>query len=89
AANRWELPDGLSASEFRALTDLDMDAVADDEVRRIAAFADLWLAGRAGDPRAVRNQPIRASRWLEPQIGHATFGEAALAWKEPRPAVAS
>jgi hypothetical protein len=77
----WQLPDGLSSSEFHALTRTDLDAVADDEVQRIATFADLWLAGKAGDDGAVRNQPIRGTRWLQVEIGHGTFGEAMAAWQ--------
>lgn len=80
AAVDWDLPNGLNGCEFRELAATDMDVVADDEVHRIAKFADLWLAGDAKDTTAVRNQPIRASRWMEVEIGHGTFGKAKSAW---------
>jgi hypothetical protein len=76
----WDLPRGLGAEEFRKLAATDMDAVVEAEVARIAGFADLWLAGGAKDATAVRNQPIRASRWLEVEIGHGTFRAAKEAW---------
>jgi hypothetical protein len=76
----WDLPEGLDGDAFRALVNLDMDAVADDEVARIAGLADLWLNPRPSD-KTVRNQPIRANRWLEVEIGHGTFAEARSWWK--------
>jgi hypothetical protein len=57
-----------------------MDAVSDADVDRIVTLADLWLSRPRGDRRGVRNQPIRANRWLEVEIGHGTFGEARAAW---------
>jgi hypothetical protein len=72
----WDLPANLSAPDFAALTKLELDAVTDDEVALIEKLADQWLVGNATTPRAVRNQPIRANRWLEVEIGQGTFGEA-------------
>jgi hypothetical protein len=77
----WELPFGLDGDAFRALTDLDMDAVSDADVGKIQAFADLWLQAKPTD-KTVRNQPIRASRWLQVEIGQPTFAEARWAWKQ-------
>jgi uncharacterized protein len=78
----WVRPRGLDPTDFAALVAMDMDAVDDSDVKKIGTLADAWLAGGLNDPTAVRNQPIRASRWLEVEIGHGTFGEAAKAWKE-------
>jgi hypothetical protein len=45
----------------------------------IVNVASAWLLGTAGDDKAVRNQPIRADRWLRVEIGHGTFGETLAA----------
>ena len=55
---------------------IDMDAVVQDEVDAIEAYADLWLADRAP------NQPIRMDpATAKPKVGHATFGAARDAWR--------
>jgi hypothetical protein len=64
----WDLPRGLNGHEFRNVAATDMDTVAEEEVKGIARFADLWLAGGAEDVTAVRNQPTRASRWLVGEV---------------------
>jgi hypothetical protein len=73
--NDWTLPQGMTLEEFAALAATDMDAITVEEVSRIARFADLWI----GDQ--VQNQPIRASRWLEVEVGHDRFGAALAAWR--------
>ena len=77
----WRVPDLRGAADkkanlrrFKDLKDLDMDAVEDDDVEKIADFADAWLADR------VPNQPIRAGRDLRPQIGHARYSSAKASW---------
>jgi hypothetical protein len=77
---KWEVPSGLDGDQFRRLVSMDMDATSDDEVARISGLADLWL-DESPTEKTVRNQPIRASRWLEVEIGHATFEEARRAWQ--------
>lgn len=72
----WTAPKGLSAAEFKALVNLDMDAVECEEVKLIQNLASLWLAD------AVPNQPIRMD-WdtLQAEIGFARFSEALAAWQ--------
>jgi hypothetical protein len=74
------VPNGLTAPEFRSLVALDMDAVADDEVAQISRLGGLWLAD-APTNLTIRNQPIRASRWLNVEIGDGTFAAARAAWE--------
>jgi hypothetical protein len=76
----WDVPEGLNGEQFRTLADLDMDAVSDDEVAKISGLAQLWLDEHPTN-RTVRNQPIRASRWLDVEIGHGTFEDARLVWR--------
>jgi len=60
---------------FERLVALDMDAVADEEVRDIERLADLWLEGR------VPNQPVYSDDRFAPVIGHGWFAEALAAWR--------
>jgi hypothetical protein len=60
---------------FERLVALDMDAVADGEVRDIERLAELWLEGR------VPNQPIYSDDRLAPVIGQAVFADALAAWR--------
>ena len=62
-------------SLFERLLALEMDATSDGEVQDIERLADLWIAGKAP------NQPIYADDALSPQIGHARFAEALVAWR--------
>jgi hypothetical protein len=74
----WALPpgSGFSLQEFETLAGLDSDAVAPREVALIDRFAQRWLAD------LFPNQPIRAGRDFAVEIGHATFSEAARAWRK-------
>ncbi len=64
----WDFPPGLSSDAFKAIRDLEMDAVEQADVDRIDAFCTLWLNG------AIPNQPIRANgRTLQPEIGYARY----------------
>ncbi len=40
-------PGAMTAAAFQALTNIDMDAILPAEVTAIAAYADLWLGGKA------------------------------------------
>jgi hypothetical protein len=59
----------LNEDTFEELVKMDMDAVEDNEVRLIKAFAELWLADR------IPNQPVRADGRLDCQIGHRWFSQ--------------
>ena len=60
----------LDKKAFSKLVHLDMDAVKDDEIACIENFAQEWFADH------IPNQPIRAGRMLECEIGHRWFSEA-------------
>ncbi|MDD3029397.1 MAG: patatin-like phospholipase family protein [Alphaproteobacteria bacterium] len=71
----WIAPAGLSAQEFSALCDLDMDAVEQSQVEMIRKYADFWLSDK------VPNQPIRMDgTTLQMEIGHHVFSLARDAW---------
>ena len=80
---RWEFPGGLRTNSlglpaedmFERLVKLDMDAVADSDVKLIEALGRAWLGG--GE---ITNQAIRASDTFEPQIGFGTFVAAKTRW---------
>lgn len=72
----WTLPRGLSEDEFAGLTQLELDAVAPDDIGLLQRFCDAWLAGH------VPNQPIRANGRLQCEIGFASFPAAADQWKK-------
>ncbi len=74
---------GRGRTLFERLASLDMDAMADDEIRDIERLADLWLAGK------VPNQAILADDRLVPEIGHGWFAEALAQWRalESPPAI--
>ena len=76
AAGGWALPQGLSEDEFARLTELELDAIEPDDIALLQRFCDAWLAGH------VPNQPIRANRQLQCEIGFASFGPAAAHWKK-------
>lgn len=56
---------------FAALVALDMDAIEQSDVDLITTLGRAWMAGD------VPNQSIRATRDLQPLIGHGTFSAAA------------
>ena len=70
----WMVPDGLSIREFDRLANLDLDAVAQDDIDLLGRFGQLWLSDRMG------NQAIRENRNFEVQIGHRHFSAAKAGW---------
>ncbi|MGL4768055.1 MAG: patatin-like phospholipase family protein [Formosimonas sp.] len=73
-AGVWELPEQLDIETFKRLVDLDMDATEQEDVELIEHFCDLWLQDQ------IINQPIRATKHLECDIGHPKFSAAKAAW---------
>ncbi len=71
---QWMLPEGLSGDDFKRLVDLDMDAVAQQDVDLIDKFCMAWFADQ------VPNQPIRTNGELKCVLGHGSFSEAQQAW---------
>lgn len=74
-AGAWRLPGGMTEDTFNALVNLGMDAVAQSDVSNIQTLAARWLHDDA------RNQPIRMNGDLAPEVGHAFYSQAKLAWK--------
>ncbi len=76
----WKLPEGVSEPDFRALVNLNMDAVEQSEAELIHRFGTAWIAGN------VPNQPVRInSQTLCCEIGHPRFGAARAAWLQLDP----
>ncbi len=71
---KWSLPVGLRLDEFAALTNLELDAVSQDEIGLLEKLGTLWISD------ALSNQAIRENRNFEVQIGHHHFSEARRAW---------
>lgn len=66
----------MSNAQFKALVDLGVDAVRQEDVVQISELVKLWLAD------SVRNQPVRRnSRTLREEIGAGTFSKARAAWE--------
>jgi hypothetical protein len=79
---RWVHPPGLTVAQFKALRELNTDAVEDDEIARIDQLCNAWLADQ------VHNQPIRANgRTLGCEIGHRLFSAAKAEWLRRCPLV--
>jgi len=75
AAHHWIPPEGMTEDEFTFLCDLDVDAVAQNEVDAIARCSQAWINGK------MPNQPIRfKGDTLEPQLGYGSYGAAKRAW---------
>ena len=74
ADSRWMRPAGLTIPQFKALRELNTDAVEDEEIARIDQLCTAWLADQ------VYNQPIRANRKLECEIGHRLFSAGKAEW---------
>jgi Patatin-like phospholipase len=76
---RWTPPSDWSLAQFRYLSNIDMDAVAQPDIGYIDDYCGYWLADRAP------NQPIRPNGQTfdpqHPEIGYATFSEAKAAWQ--------
>lgn len=81
----WEAPEGLTIEEFDRLVKLDLAATADDDLDLIERFCVEWMRADTvpGTPktRPVRNQPIRASRDFQCEIGFSTYAAAKAAWQ--------
>jgi uncharacterized protein len=75
AAGQWTAPAEMTAAQFAYLANLGLDAVDQNQVDYITAYALDWLAGVAP------NQPIRMDGdTLTPEIGQTVFANAAKAW---------
>jgi hypothetical protein len=73
---QWVPPGPMTLAQFEYLANLDMDAIEQNQVDAIAAFADLWVTGK------ILNQPIRMnSDTLALEIGDATFASAVQSWR--------
>jgi hypothetical protein len=74
---QWVRPEGLTASDFAFLRDLQMDAVAEFDVEMIEKLCEQWHAGN------VANQPIRPGHHFSADVGFDRYGPAkaaALSW---------
>jgi hypothetical protein len=75
AGQRWVHPPGLTIAQFKALRELNTDAVEDEEIARIDHLCNAWLADQ------VYNQPIRANGGsLGCEIGHRLFSAGKAEW---------
>ncbi|MBB2887210.1 MULTISPECIES: patatin-like phospholipase family protein [Pseudomonas] len=75
--NTWVPPNLFTADDFKALADLELDAVEESEVNLIQRLAMGWIAGD------FPNQPIRMDpSTLSCEIGHITFAAAHTAWRK-------
>lgn len=76
----WTLPRGLTAPDFQALLNLDMDAVKDEEVALIARLGNAWLQD------TVPNQPIRMRpEDLSSSLGEELYSDAKARWFDLAP----
>jgi hypothetical protein len=82
--NRWEFPNGFRANSlglapedfFSRLVNLDMDAMAQDDVQLIYALGQSWIGGAE-----ITNQPVRADGGtFVAQIGFGNFADAKARW---------
>lgn len=77
ASGQWVPPGGLTPDQFKAISTLDMDALAQSDVAMIADYADRWLNDQ------VPNQPVRMDGDnLKAEIGQVVFSKAKAAWDE-------
>lgn len=75
ARDEWQAPPGLDPQVFIDLTVMDIDAVEDEDVRKIEALGTAWIAG------GVPNQPIRMGLPdLTCEVGDPTFGDGVTRW---------
>lgn len=73
-------PSGLGMDEFKALRELEMDAVEQDQVLLIQRFGREWLQD------GVTNQAIRGnSITLEAEIGFSRYSDGRAAWLARNP----
>ena len=77
AEDRWMPPGDMTPEQFKYISNLDLDAVEEEQVAAVSHLADLWINNR------VRNQPVRMnSDTLECELGQETFGAAIAVWKQ-------
>ena len=77
ASGQWVPSGGLTPDQFKAISTLDMDALAQSDVAMIADYADRWLNDQ------VPNQPVRMDGDnLTAEIGQIVFSKAKAAWDE-------
>ncbi len=74
AQGKWDLPAGLSRTDFEKLVELDLAVTEQADVDLIARFCSLWL----GD--GIPNQPVRANGNLDCEIGYSSYSAAKQAW---------
>ena len=73
----WKPPANWSVQQLNYLANLDLVALAPDDVAYIADYGDLWLSNDAP------NQPIRMDAdTLVSKLGPTTFQAALAAWKQ-------
>ena len=77
----WRIA-GLTEEEFRKLSQMEMDAVAQSDVLAIKAFGEKWLAGE------VPNQGVRMNELLRVTIGEADYRDAKARWEAVRSGIA-
>ena len=76
APGAWGPPGPLTNQQFTDMVNLDVDAIDQDQVDKIAAYTDLWIAGD------VPNQPIRENtRTLKRELGDGLFKQAVGTWQ--------
>ena len=73
--SKWAPLHGISAEEFEAMKQLQIDSIDAKGVATIRMIADRWIGGE------IPNQPIRRGERFHCDIGHDTFGQAAAHWK--------
>ena len=86
AGGGWTPPGGWSVAQFQYLSNLDLDAIAQNDVAYIDDYCSFWLADNAP------NQPIRPNGATfdpqNPEIGYAKFSQAKAAWGTLFPPIA-
>jgi len=80
--DRYDIPPGWTGTpeQFRALLDLDMDAVGKDEVGLIKNLCDSFIVNEEGR-LSMPNQYIRGSRNAPKYLGHGSYLEAKRHWR--------
>jgi predicted acylesterase/phospholipase RssA len=73
---RWSAPPPLTDDTFGRLTELDLDAIEQEDIELLRTFCSAWIDG------SVPNQPIRANADFECEIGFERFEPGATQWKK-------
>lgn len=80
ASGRLAVPPGLSEAQFLRLTQMDADAVAQEDVDLVRHLGELWLAD------GVANQPVRANGLtFAAEIGFDRYSAAKQNWLASNP----